>query len=382
MSASGLALNKMRKILFGIIALIVSTNQTFADHSPKKMMRNMKAFSQLSVTGKLGPFDVNYFKYGELPDSKPTSVANKKFDKILADKMNLAAIVMRDGNIVYERYATKRKIDSNTPLMGMSMSKTAISASVGALLCDGQINSLDDVAKQYSKFLATTPYSDISIRNILQMNSGVSPLGRSDEKKFNRRARGVQKFSGKADVKSALKFYDSASRGAGSQMNYHSSDSLALSILVGEIAKKSLANYFQETLYNQFGESGFMQWTADKSGTTVSFSDLTMTARDWANFGKFLLTQKKEDTCLGKFFNEGVNKSVNTGKKNGSKYGYQSWVFNVHSKPTMVLQGHGGQFMVLEEKTDTVLLTISLNEDYKAGFLFSDIGKITERLTK
>ena len=172
----------MRKILFGIFVLVVSTNQTFADHSPKKMMRNMKAFSQLSVTGKLGPFDVNYFKYERLPDSKPTSVANKKFDKILADKMNLAAIVMRDGNIVYERYATKRKIDSNTPLMGMSMSKTAISASVGALLCDGKINSLDDAVKQYSKFLATTPYSDISIRNILQMNSGVSPLGRSDEK--------------------------------------------------------------------------------------------------------------------------------------------------------------------------------------------------------
>ena len=125
------------------------------------------------------------------------------------------------------------------------------------------------------------------------MNSGVSPLGRLDEKKFNRRARGVQKFAGKADVKSALKFYDSASRRAGSQMNYHSSDSLALSIFVEDIAKKSLANYFQETLYNQFGESGFMQWTADKSGTTVSFSDLTMTTRDWANFGQFLLTQRK-----------------------------------------------------------------------------------------
>ena len=73
---------------------------------------------------------------------------------------------------------------------------------------------------------------------------------------------------------------------------------------------------------------------------------------------------------------------MNTGKKNGSKYGYQSWVFNVHSQPAMVLQGHGGQFMVLEEKTNTVLLTISLNEDYKAGNLFSDIGKITERLIK
>ena len=145
-------------------------------------MRNIKAFSQLSVTGKLGSNDVNYFVHGEIPNGETTSIANKKFDKILADKMNLAAIIIRDGDIIYERYASKREIDSNTPLMGMSMSKTAISASIGALLCDGKISSLDDTAKQHSKFLATTPYSNISIRNILQMNSGVSPLGRSDEK--------------------------------------------------------------------------------------------------------------------------------------------------------------------------------------------------------
>ena len=357
-------------------------NNSFADHSPKKMMQNMKAFSQLSTTGKLGPFDVNFFLYGEIPNNEPTSMANKKFDKILADKMNLAAIIMHDGNIVYERYASKRKIDSNTPLMGMSMSKTAISASIGALLCDGKISSLDDTAKQHSKFLATTPYSNISIRNILQMNSGVSPLGRSDEKKFNRKARGVQKFSGKAGVRGAVKFYSSAARDAGSQFNYHSSDSLALSILVEDITDKPLAQYFQEKLYSEFGESGFMQWTSDKSGTTVSFADLTMTTKDWVNFGNFLLLQKKSNTCLGKFFNDGIDKSLNTGKKNGSRYGYQSWVFNVHNQPSMVLQGHGGQFMVLDEKTNTVLLTISLNENYKVGNLFSDIGKITERLTQ
>ena len=342
----------------------------------------MKAFSQLSTTGKLGADDVNFFLYGKIPTGEPTSISNKKFDKVLADKMNLAAIVMRDGNIVYERYASKRKFDSNTPLNGMSLSKTAISTSIGALFCDGKINSLDDTAKQHSKFLATTPYSNISIRNILQMNSGVSPLGRSDEKKFNRKARGMQKFSGKADVRGAVKFYSSAARDAGTQFNYHSSDSLALSILVEDITDIPLARYFQEKLYSKFGESGFMQWTSDKSGTTVSFADLTMTAKDWANFGNFLLTQKKSNTCLGKFFNDGIAKSVITGKENGSRYGYQSWVFNVHSQPSMVLQGHGGQFMVLDEKTNTVLLTISLNENYKIGNLFSDIDKITERLTQ
>jgi len=372
----------MRILFLGILTLMFFANNSFADHSPKKMMRKMKASSNLSATGKLGQTDVDFFLYGEIPNNEPTSMANKKFDNVLADKMNLAAMVVRDGNVVYERYNSKRRIDSNTPLDGMSMSKTAISASVGTLLCDGKINSLDDATKRYSDFLANTPYSDISIRNILQMNSGVSPLGRSDVEKFFTKARGVQKFSGKADVRGALKFYSSAARDVGSQFNYHPSDSLALSVLVEEITDIPLAQYFQEKLYSEFGESGFMQWISDKSGTTSSFSGLTMTAKDWANFGQYLMTQKIQNSCLGNFFSEGVEGSVDTGKENLSRYGYQSWVFNVNGNPTMVLQGHGGQFMVLDEKTNTVLLTISMNENYKVGNLFSDIGKITERLTQ
>jgi hypothetical protein len=123
-----------------------------------------------------------------------------------------------------------------------------------------------------------------------------------------------------------------------------------------------------------------MHWTSDELGTTVSFSDLVMSARDWINFGSYLMQQKRENTCLGAFFNEGVALSVETGKNNGAKYGYQSWVFNIHESPAMVLQGHGGQFLVLDEVTDTLLLAISIDERYKIGNLFKDIGTITEQL--
>ena len=118
----------------------------------------------------------------------------------------------------------------------------------------------------------------------------------------------------------------------------------------------------------------------DKNGTTVSFSDLVMTARDWANFGQYLMMQKIKKSCLGDFFSEGVEESVDTGKENLSRYGYQSWVFTVNENPTMVLQGHGGQFIVLDEVTNTLILAISRNEQYKAGNLFSHIHKISERL--
>ena len=368
-------------ISFSVFALIFTTSFAFADHSPRKMMRNMKAHSKLSITKKLGPYDVNFKQYGTLPKAMETAVENKKFDQIFGDKFNIAAIVMKGNKIVYERYNNKRKINSNTPLMGMSMSKTATSAAVGALLCEGKIKSLDDVAGSYSPFLKTTPYADVTIKNILQMNSGVSPLGRDDEKQFNRHSRGTSdKFSGKASVRDALNYYIAAARKQGDKMNYHSSDALALSVLVEEAVGMPLSDVFYQKLYSKFGKDGYMHWTADTIGTTVSFSELTMTANDWANFGKYLMEEKKSKSCLGSFFNEGVTNSVKTGNKNGSKYGYQSWVFDINGNPEMVLQGHGGQFMVLNETNNTLLLIISMSEKYKAGNLFNNIHKFVEKL--
>lgn len=372
------------KFLFGLfssLTILLASSFAVADHSPKKMMRNMKAYSQLGATGKLGPFDVNVSQFGTPPKQKKTSVENQKFNKIFGDKFNIAAIVMTGDEIVYERYNTKRKINSNTPLMGMSMSKTGASAAIGVLLCDGTIKSIDDVAGAYSPTLKASPYANVSIKNILQMNSGVSPIGRDDEKRFNQKSRGLtDKFSGKASVRGALEFYQKAARQQNSTMNYHSTDTLALSVLIEEASDRSLAHIFHDKLYIKFGQSGYMYWTADKDGTTVSFSDLTMTGRDWAHFGKFIMAEKKSKSCLGSFFNDGVANSVATGKKNGSRYGYQSWVYDVNGKAAMVLQGHGGQFVVLDETTDTVLLTISMNENYKAGNLFNNIHKFAEKL--
>lgn len=371
----------IRVVTTFFVSLVLSAT-AFADHPPKRMLKNMDAYSNLGMTGMLGPFTVNVAKFGTFPSGKTTEVGNKNFDKFLADKYNMAAIVMKKGEIIYERYNKKHKLDSNSPLVGMSMSKTAASAAIGHLLCNGKITSLEDTASKYSKSLASTPYADVTIRNILQMNSGVSPLGRSDEKQFNRKSRGMQQFDGQANVREALAFYDKAARAQGTKMNYHSTDTLALSVLVEEIAGSPLSHVFYNQLYQKFGQSGYMHWTSDKSGTTVAFSDLVMTARDWVNFGVFIMREKKAKTCFGNFFTEGVENAVGTGKTNGSKYGYQSWVFPVNGRPTLTLQGHGGQFMVLDEKNDTILLIISINERYKAGNLFKNIAKFAEKLNK
>ena len=96
---------------------------------------------------------------------------------------------MKNGEVIYERYNKNRKIDSNSPLVGMSM-RCSCKRHNWPPLCNGKITSLEDCLK-YSKSLASTPYADVKIRNILQMN-GVSPMGRGDEKQFNWKSRGMQ----------------------------------------------------------------------------------------------------------------------------------------------------------------------------------------------
>ena len=63
------------------------------------------------------------------------------------------------------------------------MSKTALAAAVGSLNCSGQIKSLRDPMGTYSTILTGTPYANVSIKNVLQMNSGVSPLNDGGKKK-------------------------------------------------------------------------------------------------------------------------------------------------------------------------------------------------------
>ncbi|MGB0785467.1 MAG: serine hydrolase domain-containing protein [Alphaproteobacteria bacterium] len=361
-----------------IFSLIVTP--AVADHMPDIMMRNFLAWSRLGDTGRLGPFEVNVATFGNRPDAPKTSAPNEVYSEFLVDKWNLASLVTRDGKFVHEYYNRIRSINSNTPLLGWSMSKTAVAASVGNLICEGAIKSIDDPVGAYSGFLQETAFNEVTIRNLLHMNSGVSPLGRANEKEFNRQARGMEGFEGEANIRDVLRTFDTASREQGETMNYHSTDTMTLSLLVEEISGVPLSQYFYDKIYRAFGQSNYMTWNSDASGTTTGFSDLVMTGRDWTNFGNYLMSQMDENTCLGSFFIDGIDNAVATGNPNGVRYGYQSWVYLVNGQPSLVLQGHGGQFMVLDQENKTILLMLSLNENYKHGNLFSSIHEFAEKL--
>ena len=374
----------MFKLISSILILSSLSFVSLADHGPKKMWkRQIVPYFDVHETKMMGQFKINVHAYGKKKNVDAANVKKENFDNIFKDKFNLAALIRKNNELVYERYNKKRNIDKNTILHGMSMSKTALSTAIGSLLCNRKIASLNDELGKYSPSLAETPYAKISIKNTLQMNSGVEPV-QSDYKfrrKLNQMAMGMRKYEGKADMVKALSILKGNDREQGSKHFYNSSDPFALSIMITDLTNKPASQIFYENAFKKFSTNNFMHWVSDKKGVTVSQARLTMTAVDWSNFGQFVNDEMINDTCLGKFYKEGIANAVDT-KRDGVKYGYQFWVYNVNGVPTLTMTGHGGFFNVVNTSNNTILTMFSVDENYKYGNLFSKgiISKIAEEI--
>ena len=371
--------------LFLSLAIYFSfTFISFADHGPKKMWkRQIVPYFDVHETKMMGPFKINVHVYGKKKDLDAASVKKENFDNIFKDKNNLAVLIRKNNKLVYSRYNKKRKINNNTILHGMSMSKTAVSTAIGSLLCNGKIESLDDELGKYSPSLKQTSYSKITIRNTLQMNSGVAPI-QNDYKlrrKLNHIALGMRKYEGKGSVLKAVSILKGNDREQGSKHFYFSSDPFALSIMITDLTNKPASQIFYENAFKKFSKNKFMHWVSDKKGVTVSQARLTMSALDWSNFGQFVHDEMKNNTCLGKFYKEGIENAVET-KRDDVGYGYQFWVYKVNGVSTLTMTGHGGFFNIINAEKNSITTIFSVDEKYKYGNLFSKgmISKIAEEI--
>ena len=80
-------------------------------------------------------------------------------------------IVLHEGNLLYENYWNNNSAD--TKHIAFSVSKSFLSALVGIALEDGLIDSIADPITKYLPDFNGTGYEGVSIKNILQMSSGV-----------------------------------------------------------------------------------------------------------------------------------------------------------------------------------------------------------------
>jgi CubicO group peptidase (beta-lactamase class C family) len=214
-----------------------------------------------------------------------------KFDLFdyLADNRVAGLLILKDGKVVLEDYELGAGPD--TRWISFSMAKSVSSTLVGAALKLGLIASLDDPLTRYLPQLKGGAYDRVSVRNLMQMASGVKWNETYTDPHSDRRQlldiQLQQKPGGIVAYMNRL----SRAGSPGSIWNYSTGESFLVGALLEAATHKPLATYLSETLWSRLGmEQDATWWVESRGGMGLAGSGLGATLRDYGRFG--LLVQR------------------------------------------------------------------------------------------
>jgi len=195
-----------------------------------------------------------------------------------------ALLIIRNGKVVYERYAGVTH--AQTPHLTWSISKSILATVLGVAFGEGRFKLDHPVANYYAPFKT---HPDIKIQDLLHWASGLdwqedyeyAPLNSSVVAMLYTRGRDdMARFTAEHKVASA----------SGTSYRYSSGDSTVLAAaLKGMVGDTAYPDYPWTALFDPLGIKSAV-WETDATGTFVGSSYAYMTARDLARIG--LLMQR------------------------------------------------------------------------------------------
>jgi CubicO group peptidase (beta-lactamase class C family) len=170
------------------------------------------------------------------------------------------------------------------------MAKSVTSTLVGAAVRDGLVASLDDPVTRYVSALRGSVYDEVSIRNLLQMASGV----RWDETYTDPNS-DCRKLAD-AQLSQARSFFGLHERSfpssfPGTVWKYNSGETNIVGAVVEGATHMHLSSYLSAKLWSRLGmEEDAFWWTESPGGMGLGGVGLSTTLRDYGRFGLFVLS--------------------------------------------------------------------------------------------
>ena len=166
------------------------------------------------------------------------------------------------------------------------MAKSVTSTLVGAAVRDGLIASLDDPVMRYVSALRGSVYDEVSIRNLLQMATGVRWDETYTDPNSDCRKLADAQLSHKAGA--SLAYMKGLSRAVppGSVWNYNSGETNFVGAVVEGATHMHLSSYLSAKLWSRLGmEKDAFWWTESPGGVGLGGVGLSATLRDYGRFG-------------------------------------------------------------------------------------------------
>ncbi|MCC1493238.1 serine hydrolase [Cognatishimia sp. F0-27] len=291
------------------------------------------------------------------------------------------AIVLRDGRVVHESYHLGTNPEDLR--ISWSIAKSYLSALIGVLLETGAITSLDDPVTAYAPALEGSAYDGVSIRNVLQMASGV--VFDEDYLDFwsdiNKMGR-ILALGGSMDAFAAG--LDDRFTEAGTEWKYVSIDTHVLSMVVRGGTGQTLADLLGAHILGPLGTYGTPYYVSDGYGVAFALGGLNLTLRDYARMGEmFRLGGMFQGRRIVPETWVAVSTVPQAPTAPGKiRYGYQWWIPHDARDGEFLARGVYGQYVYIDQQSATVVALTGADRAFRAEGAFDDAVEMMRKLAR
>ena len=304
----------------------------------------------------------------------PTRQLARAVDQVFTEEglgETRALIVVQDGKIAAERYAEGYGPD--TRFVSWSMAKTVTAVLIGMLVADGRLH-LDESPPIPRWQRQGDPRSDITLRHLLQMRSGLRHTESGDPPYQSSEVR-MLFLDGRDDMAGFAESQPLEDE-PGRTFEYSSSTSVILADIAARVLtdsddpdarRKAVSGYLRTRLFGPLGMESVVP-EFDASGTLIGGSLIHATARDWARFGEFLRAGGAHDGV--QIVPRNWIRFMTTPSPRSPHYGAQTWLnretgedrhplFPGRAPDTMfAMIGHMGQYVLVSPEQRVTIVRL------------------------
>lgn len=290
-------------------------------------------------------------------------------DTWIHDRAVTSLVVLKDGAIVFEDYYLGTNPDDLR--INWSVSKSYLSALMGVLISEGVIADINAPVTDYVPALAGSAYDGASIKNVLQMSSGVTfdedYLDQSSD--INRMGR-VLAFGRSMDG-FTTDLTDTFAP-AGEQMQYVSIDTHVIGMVIRGATGRSIPDLMIEKIIGPLGFEADPYYLTDGDGVAFVLGGLNTTTRDNARFGQMFAQggiYEGQQVVPADWVSVSTAPSAKTAAGD-TGYGYQWWIPVGATKEQYLARGIYGQYIYIDQPRNLVIATHAADRNFRADGAF------------
>jgi len=314
----------------------------------------------------------------------------RRAQEILNHSSAKAILLMNRNEIIWTGY--KAPADANSLFLSFSVGKTITSMAIGKALCANKLLMQDPVDK-YVAELKGTHLGGVTIQQLLKMSSGTPSMNQDSTIYSPEQLRDLR--SGTISVLDVLKtasINNAANEGlfgskrkAGDQFDYHSTDPLALGVILNRATGVTYARWVEKEVLIPSGIAHEAIIGQDHFGFGAADGNIRMTLLDWGRFAYWVKANSTGTGCFSDYLKEATKTQIeNSNRKQGKAfggYGYLLWTQNNRQNESYWAVGYGGQRIAWNNQNQRVLIVFSNLENYMEDIysLYQDWSSLSDK---